>query len=157
MSKKNLSYGILFLFLSSIFLLTNCKDESDPLSPSKDHFEAIGMVIYDASGKQVVKILRGVTADTLKGIAGQKSDHFSVKFINSAEKIIDPPTEDKDHKFAFKVDDETITSIWQHPGEEGGYEFHLDCKKKGNTAVEFFIEHEGHYDFRTGKIPVTVN
>ncbi len=143
-----------FIYVALLFF-NGCNDELDPLSPREDHFEAIGMLVYDASGKQVAKILRGVTADTLKGISGVTSDHFKVKFYNEQEKVIDAPN-DTQLKFNFVVDDKSIATIWQHPGEEGGFEFHIKGVKVGKTHVEFFIEHEGHNDFRTGKMPLQI-
>lgn len=154
MKNKFLLSGFIFLFVS-LFFFNGCKDEHDPLSPHEDHFEAIGMLVYDASGKQVAKILRGVTADTLKGIVGATSDHFTVKFYNEQEKVVDAP-KDPDLKFNFVVEDKSVSTIWQHPGEEGGFEFHIKGIKAGKTHVEFFIEHEGHNDYRTGKMPLQI-
>jgi len=151
---KNIFLFRAILVLFTAFIVFNaCKDDS--LSPNEDHFEAIGMLVYDASGKQVAKILRGVTADTLKGIAGATSESFTVKFYDENEKIVNAPS-DPNSKFAYKVDDVSISTIWQHPGEEGGFEFHIKGIKAGKTNVEFFVEHEGHNDFRTGKIPLVI-
>ncbi|HOI31027.1 MAG TPA: hypothetical protein PLZ15_14875 [Melioribacteraceae bacterium] len=150
---KSIPRSALFVFILTLLLVTSCKE--DPLSAEEDHFEAIGMAIFDASGKMVVQILRGVTADTLKGETNKRSDHFSVKFFDGSEKLIDPP-DSEDSKFKWTIDDPNLFSIYQHPGEEGGYEFHIDGLKSGNTRIEFFIEHEGHNDYRTGKIPVEI-
>lgn len=145
---KSLIYSFMI-----VILLISCKD--DPVTPQEEHFEAIGTAIYDASGSLVVSILRGVTNDTLKIKNGVLSDHFDVKFYDENEKIIDPPT-DEHTKLNYSIDDETISTFWQHPGEEGGYEFHLKGIKQGLTKLELFIEHEGHNDYRSGKIPVKV-
>lgn len=147
---------LLSVLLSIIILHFNgCQKDDNPLAPEEDHFDAIGMLIYDASGKQVAKILRGVTSDTLNAESGKISDHFTVKFYNGEEKIVNPPA--SEHlKFTAKIDDETVAKFWQHPGEEGEFEFHIDGVKKGKTLIEFFIQHEGHNDFRTGKIPLQI-
>ncbi|MBM4170711.1 MAG: hypothetical protein FJ214_02430 [Ignavibacteria bacterium] len=144
---------LLFVFISVSLFLTSCKE--DPLSAEEDHFEAIGIAIFDASGKMVVKILRGVTADTLKGEVNKRSDHFEVKFLDESEKLIDPP-DSGDKKFKWVIDDPALFSIYQDSGEEGGFEFHIDGLKSGKTKIEFFIEHEGHNDYRSGKIPVQI-
>jgi len=47
-------------------------------------------------------------------------------------------------------------SVRQNAGEEGSYKFQFSGKNNGITQVEFFILHEGHPDFRSGKIPVRV-
>jgi hypothetical protein len=135
------------------FIIVSCKDE--PLEPAIDHFEAEGIVFYD-SGIKIGEIFRGVTQDTLFARVGQTSSHIEVKFYDSNKNEIDPP----DHKkqpFAWEIQDTTILGIWQHPGEEGSYEFHLVGKNVGITNIEFFVMHEGHADIRTGKIPVKIN
>lgn len=153
-SSKKYLLGVLITFL--VLQFNGCQKDDNPLTPEENHFEAIGMLIYDASGKQVVKILRGVTTDTLHAESGKISDHFTVKFYNDEEKIVNPPI--SEHlKFNAKIDNETIAKFWQHQGDEGEFEFHIDGKIKGKTLIEFFIEHEGHADFRTGKIPLKVN
>ncbi|KAF0152099.1 MAG: hypothetical protein FD143_1393 [Ignavibacteria bacterium] len=144
---------VFFVLFISILVFNGCKE--DPLSHNEEHFKAIGMLVYDASGKQIAKILRGVTADTLKGTAGLTTEHHTVKFYDESEKIVNAPNNPLS-KFTFKVDDASVSTIWQHPGEEGGFEFHIKGIKTGKTHVEFFIEHEGHNDFRTGKFPLAI-
>ncbi|MEW6652755.1 MAG: hypothetical protein AB1394_04705 [Bacteroidota bacterium] len=151
--KNKFRLSVFLALFTSLIVFTGCKEE--PLSPDEDHFKAIGMLIYDASGKQIAKILRGVTADTLKGTVGSTTEHHTVKFYDENEKIIDAP-DDPHTKFTYKVDDTSIATIWQHPGEEGDFEFHIKGIKAGKTHVEFFIEHEGHNDFRTGKFPLVI-
>lgn len=145
--KKNiLLFTVLTLFLIS------CKD--DPLEPNMDHFEAEGIVFYQ-SGIKVGEIFRGVTQDTLFARVGETSPHFEVKFYNSNKDELDPPNADA-KPFAWEIQDTNFVTVWQHPGEEGGYEFHLVGKQQGLTNIEFFIMHEGHPDFRSGKIAVKV-
>ncbi|MDX1702450.1 MAG: hypothetical protein R3250_17610, partial [Melioribacteraceae bacterium] len=71
------------------------------------------------------------------------------------ENIIDPP-EGEEQILAWEFDDPEIAGIWQHEGEEGGFEIHLEGLSEGETHVEFFIMHEGHADYRSGKIPVRI-
>lgn len=143
---------IVLLIISVIFI--SC-DEDDPVSPEEDHFEAIGTVFYE-SGIEIARILRGVTEDTLKVSEGARSGHIEVKFIDEDENIVDPPS-DEDQKLTWEFDDQTIAGVWQHEGEEGEFEFHLDGLEEGDTHVEFFITHGDHSDYRSGKIPVKVD
>ena len=143
---------VLFSFVGVLFY-SGCSDD-DPVAPAEDHFEAIG-VYLSTSGIKVASILRGVTSDTLVAPAGGLSDHLEVQFYNEDEEIIDPPTS-SDHSLAFEIGDTSIAGIFQHEGEEGGYEFHLRGKKAGVTYIELFIMHEDHSDFRSGEIPVRV-
>jgi len=144
-----------YLIITSFFLVTSCSKNEDPLSSQEEHFQAIGMAIMDASCKIIVKILRGETSDTLFVPLGARSDAFFVEFYDRNENLIEPP-KSNDQKLTWKIDNESIVKVHQHEGEEGGYEFHLDGLIEGTTLIEFFIEHDGHNDFRSGKIPAVV-
>lgn len=150
----NIRRIILYLFVITTFtiLFNSCKD--DPLEPDMDHFEAEGLVLYQ-SGIKVAEIFRGVTSDTLQAVVGQTSAHFEVKFYNSNKQELDPPDHTK-QPFGWEIQDTSLVGVWQHPGEEGSYEFHLVGKQVGLTQIEFFIMHEGHADFRSGKFPVKI-
>lgn len=149
----NYSRSLLFFIIIFSFSILGCS-EDDLVTPQEEHFEAIGIVFF-TSGIQIASILRGETSDTLKVALGQDSDHIDVKFYNEDEVIVDPPS-DTEKTFAWEIDDESILEIHQHEGEEGGFEFHLEGLVQGVTQVEFFIDHEGHHDFRSGKIPVAI-
>ncbi|MBK8946193.1 MAG: hypothetical protein IPM32_13130 [Ignavibacteriae bacterium] len=142
------------LFFSFLLVFISCKDD-DPITPAEDHFEAIGTIIYDATGAVVVSILRGRTDDTLQINNGELSDHFEVKFYDENENIINPPN-NENIKLSYEIGENTIASWWQHEGEEGGFEFHLNGLKPGTTTLELFIVHEGHNDYRSGLIPLIV-
>jgi hypothetical protein len=145
--------ALLFPFLI-IITFHGCTKDDGPIAPPEEHFEAIGMY-FTTSGIEVVSILRGVTTDTLKAPLGGIGAGIDVQFYDKNENIIDPPT-NPDLTLAWKIDDTTVVSVWQHPGEEGGYEFHLRGLKEGTTHIEFMILHDNHADYTSGKIPVIV-
>jgi hypothetical protein len=144
----------LYILLIGLFLYAGCSKDDDPVSSQDEHFEAIG-VYLSSSGIKVGAILRGETSDTLYAPLGGLSDHIDVQFYDKNENIIDPPS-DEDHSLAWAIDDTSMVEVWQHPGEEGGYEFHFRGKKAGTTFIEFFVYHGDHSDFRSGKFPVKV-
>ncbi|MBI1932850.1 MAG: hypothetical protein HYS24_09975 [Ignavibacteriales bacterium] len=150
--KTNILYRV-FLFILLLISVYSCTD--DPISNQEDHFEAIGTIIYDATGAEVVSILRGITNDTLKVISGKLSDHYTVKFYIDNENIVDSP-QNEHTRLNYEIGDSNLVTWWQHPGEEGGFEFHLNGKKKGITTVQLFIVHEDHNDYRSGEIPLLV-
>lgn len=135
-----------------LFLLVSCSD--DPVTPQEDHFEAEGIVFLQ-SGIKIAEIFRGVTTDTLFAPEGSLSAGIDVKFYNSNKELINPP-DPAEQSFGWQIDNPALVEVWQHPGEEGGYEFHLRGLGEGITQIEFFIIHEGHTDFRSGKITVAV-
>lgn len=145
------STGISILLIILLFSF-GCSD--DPVSTQEEHFEAEG-VVFLQSGIKIAEIFRGVTSDTLFAPVDSMSAGIDVKFYNSNQEIIEPP-DDPDLTFAWEIDNALILDVWQHPGEEGGFEFHLEGLSADTTFIEFFILHEGHADFRSGKIPVVV-
>ena len=149
--KKQFILYVLLMF-SAVFFVS-CDDE-DPVSSEVDHYESIGMVFYD-SGIEIARILRGETTDTLTTTEGGMSSHIEVKFLNENEEIIDSP-DNEDKTLAWEFEDATIADIWQHDGEEGAFDFHLEGLKEGETSIEFFVMHEGHSDYRSGEIPVKI-
>ncbi|MCF8412437.1 MAG: hypothetical protein K9G44_03405 [Melioribacteraceae bacterium] len=142
---------ILFVLISTIF--SGCED--DPVEPQSEHYEAIG-VYLSQSGIKVASILRGETTDTLFVAAGARTDGINVQFYDENEELIEPPTE-SGTSFAWEIENPTLVSVWQHEGEEGGFEFHLDGIQEGITSIELFIMHNDHPDFRSGEIPVKVS
>lgn len=143
---------ILSLIASGIFL-QSC-DESDPVSDQMDHFEAVGLRIY-SSGALVLEYYKGTVNDTLFAPVGGIGDHMEVKFLKDGKAEVDPPS-DSDKSFAFEIENTSMLEIYQHPGEEGGYEFHLKGLQQGDTRMKFKILHNGHPDFTTDWIPVHI-
>ncbi len=155
MSKLILSrrISLIYLVLATLLIISACSDD-DPLTAEEDHFEAIGMY-FSTSGIEIARILRGETTDTLEAPVGGLSDHTEIMFFNEDEELVDPPS-DEEKSLSWEIEDESIVEVYQHEGEEGGYEFHLRGLKEGVTAIEFFVLHEGHNDYRSGQIPVKV-
>ena len=139
-------------FISVFFF--SCKEEDSPLPPQEDHFKAEGIVFME-SGIIIADIFRGVTNDTLFAPKGGMTTGIDVKFYDGNKNVINPPDKSK-QKLSWEFVNNTLASVWQHPGDEGGYEFHLKGLAVGTTQMEFFVMHEGHADFRSGKITVVV-
>jgi len=147
------SFFAVILFAALAIGISSCS-EDDVVTPPADHFAAEG-VRLKTSGITMAEIFQGATNDTLQANVDSLSDAFDVYFLDKNKAQLDPPA-DTDKKFKAVIDDNTIVEFWQHEGEEGGYEFHLRGLKPGATFIEFFIEHAGHNDYRSGKMPVKV-
>lgn len=150
--RNNILLKVLFMLLLSFKIISCSKDE--PLSPSEDHFEAEGMIFFE-SGIKIAEIFRGVTQDTFFVPLGNMTAHIEVKFLSPERNLLDPPNPKK-KPLSWTISDTSIVSVYQHADDQGSYEFHLQGKKVGVTDIEFFVLHEGHPDFRSGKIPVKV-
>ena len=143
---------LLFSLLTIITLTTGCED--DPISPQEEHLSAIGMVFY-SSGIEVARMVRGVTTDTLFVPFGGLTEHFDIKFLDENENEFDPPSTEI-QTLSWEFENSAIADIWQHEGEEGSFDFHLSGLQTGVTNIEFFVMHNDHNDYRSGKIPVKV-
>lgn len=149
----NRIWPVLLLLVISMFVFTACDDEDDPLI-STTHYEPYGVRFY-SSGILMAEIFKGVTNDTLEVHEGETGDHLKMVFLDEDKAEMDPPT-DEDKFFAYEIADPSIVSVWQHPGEEGSFEFHLVGNEHGETTIEVFVMHNDHPDYRSGKIPVVV-
>jgi hypothetical protein len=154
---------ILVLIISAltIFSLTSCDEESSPLQPQEEHFEAVGLVVTQ-SGIRIVDYFApdynpNVTAinDTIR-ISQGLNPHMEVKFYDINKNVIDPPT-DADKSFGAWFENPAVTELWWHSGEEGSYEFHMKGLQEGETRLKFQVLHAGHADFETLPIVVQVD
>ena len=145
------------LFVFIIFLLNSCSEEHSH-GPG-EHFEAEGALFLDGSRAPYLQIFRGQVdpafKTTFKAPLNNLSDAFIVKFLDADKKEKNPPT-DPSVRLTWKIANTDIVEVYQHEGEEGGYEFHLRGKKTGTTTIEFYLTHGDHSDYRTGTIPVEV-
>lgn len=155
-------YSALAIIIIISIFFTGCKEDSNPTTPQTPHFEAEGLVIQDVTKKiffavyqgQILKEFNGIRLqDTLVAPLNALSDHYDVKFLNDKKEIISAPT-DKDHTFGFSIDDKSVLDIYQHT--VGEFAFHLKGLKIGKTNIVLMINHLGHADFKTPKIPVKV-
>ena len=153
------SIFILTAILSTI-LLYGCSEDSDPIAPQEEHFEPVGMVIYD-SGITILDYYApdyatGTTEiqDTIKINVGL-SPHYTLKFYDDTKTLIDPPS-DPDISFGAVFSNAAIAELKWDAGEEGSFAFHINGLAAGLTKAEFQILHAGHADFRTLLVPVLV-
>lgn len=135
------------------FTIISCSH--DHLADHDDHFEAEGMVFYDGTTKKV-EIFRGVTRDTFFVPLNGVTPLIEAKFLSAEKKELDPP-DYKKKPLSWSISDTSIVAVSQNENEKGSYKFFLRGKKAGTTSIEFFILHEGHPDYRSGKIPVRVH
>ncbi|NUN10958.1 MAG: hypothetical protein HUU54_17415 [Ignavibacteriaceae bacterium] len=158
---RKLSYSLLlFIFATISIFLTGCKDESDPVTPPSEHFEPEGWIVRDATLKPILVVWQGViqtswegnqVIDTLFAPLNALSEHYSVKFLDVNKKILNPPS-GADHEFGFAIGDTSIFSIVQDSPTD--WAFHLKGKRTGNSTLELQVQHLGHVDVKTPKIPV---
>jgi hypothetical protein len=144
----------ILLFSLMLFLFSSACSEDDPITPQSAHDEAIGMALFRGDSL-VASILRGVPSDTLRAVAGVKSEDYDIRFYDEDEHLFEAHDDDK--TFSWEIADPAIVEVVQDSGKAGEFEFRLRGLAPGTTTIEFFIMHAGHSDFRTGKWPVRVD
>ncbi|MBR9976256.1 MAG: hypothetical protein KFF77_11790 [Bacteroidetes bacterium] len=140
-------------FLAFILLFTAACSEDDPVTPQYEHDDAIGMALL-RNDVVVASILRGEPSDTLSVGVGMTTEDYDVRFYDDDENLFEAHDDDK--IFSWEIADPSIVEVVQNADKTGKFEFRLEGRTAGTTTIEFFIMHEGHADFRTGKWPVRV-
>lgn len=149
-------HHFIYVFVIGILFIVNGCKEDNPVNPPEDHIDAEGLRLYQ-SGVKVLEYWQGtLTAglDTLYAPLNNLSENFNVKFLDNKKSEFKP--DDDHYKFGAVVSDTTVVTFYQHPGEEGSFEFHLYGKKEKITTIKLQLLHGGHADFSTKFIPVVV-
>lgn len=158
--RKALLLPIIMLF--SLLLLNGCSEETNPINPPSEHFEPEGWLIRDAALQPVLVVFQGQilknwkgnpVPDTLFAPLNALSEHFSVKFLDANQNIMNPPS-DASHSFTMKIADTSVAGYKKDTPTD--YAFHLIGKKIGKTDVELQVQHSGHVDVKTPLIPLVV-
>ena len=157
-------FYVVFSFITLFAILfVGCKEDDHIHDPHHDHFEPEGWVIRDDTQKPLLVVFQGVIlnnfkgailSDTLYAAVDSLSPHYSVKFLDGNQNIINPPSSDE-HSLGYVITDTNILEIHMHSPKE--WEFHLKGKKTGKTMLELQVRHGSHADVKTPKIPVVVN
>jgi len=160
MLNKNLIFSLAFILP---LLISGCGD--DKLSNQEEHYDAVGIVIYQSGIKVLDYYGPDYQAgdslaylDTLHASLGL-NPHWNAKFYNDDGEEIDPPLtpdEGGEQTFAATFTPE-IAELWWHEGEDGHFEFHVRGLETGKGTVIFNVMHIGHADFTTLPIPVIID
>ena len=141
-----------------LIISTSCSD--DTIIQQEEHFEAVGMIIYDGSEKVLdyfgpdYSLEDEFAGDTIF-ISTSKSSLLTSKFYDEDKNEMDAPN-DEHTTLAADIGNNSIVEIEWNDGEEGGFNFYLTGKLEGETWIRFKIQHEGHDDFKTLKNHIVV-
>lgn len=145
------------LFISALIMIvfTSCKEETNPTEDQHEHFEAVGIVLYQ-NGQIVFRVNEGIidksVSDSLRIPLGIATD-FTIKFIlEDGDKVNLPDEEDKE--LSWSIGDASMLGIIKYSDDRTKLTF--TGLKVGKLEIEIHILHNGHIDFRTPKIPVIV-
>jgi hypothetical protein len=135
-----------------VFILSSCGSDN-PVEPSEEHFEAIGLFII-ASGDTIVKYQGGTVTGNIEVAQGEDTALLSVKFIEEDGDVGLPPN--SDWSLAWEVADTAVADVHTHQNEIQNYQFHIEGKAAGETDIKIIVNHFDHKDFESREIPVSV-
>lgn len=147
-------YSALVLLLSLIAIGANsCSD--NPATPTQEHVEVFGVVIYN-SGAEIVRYEKGVVTGEFDVAEGDDTPLLNVRFLDEQGNII--PTDkvaDKAFSLRWTVANTAIADVEQH-ADDGKWNFHIAGKKEGSTSIKIQLFHNDHADFTSKEIPIHV-
>ncbi len=140
------------LLMLTMVILPSCENPAE--KETDEHAEGVGIALV-ASGQTLVSYENDdPLVGSLSVALGARTDHINFYLIDEDGDRFIP--DEEHHSLQFGFGDETIAGVYQHEGEEGGFEFHLDGLKAGQTTLTFTVYHEDHADFVSRPISVSV-
>jgi len=146
-------FKILCILIFNIYII-QCSENSSPVDDEGDHARGIGILITKSGSEAVRYEYEDPVTGQLSGKVGQISPAYEFMLIDDDGDAYTPDTEH--HELRWEISDTTIAKLWQHEGEEGGYEFHVDGISAGITSIVFEVYHEGHADFVSKPVPIMI-
>ena len=146
---------VLFLLLATIFAGA-CSDNPVPVT-NDDHFEAKGLVLV-RQGIDSIFVENAQVRGALQVRKNDSTGYFDVFFLREDTGARDLPTSDE-YSLGWTIGDSTVVAVEAPPSDGHGhahYEFRLRGLKADTTSISIRLLHNGHPDFASPPIPVTV-
>jgi len=150
----------LLAILSLTIFFTSCDDE-DSVSPSEEHFEAVGYILLDENDDIVFRLFEGQVDNSIsESIVVNLADgvsEYHIHFLDEDGNDIGNPKGEHDHEeetdeehedevttLSVEVQDEEIATVEAHE-----WEVEITPVEVGNTQMRIQILHSGHADFNS--------
>ncbi|MBO6793797.1 MAG: hypothetical protein JJ895_07800 [Balneolaceae bacterium] len=152
MNNKTL-FNNLFLYSVLGIFITVAACSNSVTGGEDEHSEPEGFRLK-LSGQTIVEQLPdealtgGITVE-----AGEETALISIFFINHDGEEFQPDGEEETLGYEFAASG--IAESEQH-SEDGKWSFHVHGETEGNTTLQLMIMHDGHSDFESLPIPITV-
>lgn len=159
----------LLAILSLTIFFTSCDDE-DSVSPSEEHFEAVGYILLDENDDIVFRLFEGQIDNSIsESVAVNLADgmgEYHVHFLDEDGNDIGTPEGEHEHEeeeeeheehgdeettLSVEVQDEGIATVEAHE-----WELEITPVAVGTTQMKIQIMHEGHADFTSPFVPLEV-
>ena len=140
------------LILIALFTLTliGC---SNPAGNEEAHQEPFGAVLM-MNGQEIARYNQNGVTGQIDVNAGQETTLITIYFLAEDGDRFQP--EEPEFSLGWRDIDTSIANVEQHT-EDGKWSFHIHGEAQGSTSIVFQLMHEGHSDFDTQAIPVSVN
>lgn len=140
-----------FFILLLVLIIMGCDNPTQATT-----VDVIGIVITQGDATRVNYAGDETVTGELDVAEGQLSSEFEIQFID-ADQAVFAPSADNYH-LEWDIADETICEFYQHDGEAGGFEFHLDAREKehGHTTIVFRLLEGTNTVFTSKSIPIHV-
>ena len=162
MLKINLKqlFGLIFVGLIAV----SCDDDSNPMAP-EEHLDAEGFAL-EIDGTEVYRQLEGdITGDL--SVAANGTLELSIHFLDhDGNEIEHEEEEGEEDELSFSITDSSIIAVVAEEHEEGDGDnhdeehhelgFELTGLSVGTTTFTLSLMHDGHADYTSLPINVTV-
>lgn len=154
---NDLSAKTLLIALGAVlFTAISCSNPASSDDDDHDHHEEPVGAVLTMNGQEVASY-EGETGEVTGGIevnAGEETTLITLWFVADDGDQYQP--DEPEYSLNWKDIDTAIADVEQHD-EDGKWSFHIHGEAAGTTSVVFQLFHDGHSDFDTAAIPVTVN
>ncbi len=142
--------AILFVFviMSGLAACSNPAEDDD----HDDHAEEIEGVALVLGGDEVVEVLEAEVTGSLSVDEGETTDDITVEFLDHDGEEVHAEDLDEEFSLGVEVQGSEIVTV----ANTGQWTFTLRGDEAGDTAIRVLLLHDGHADFTTPDIPVTV-
>ena len=137
---------IVFLIMTGLVACDNpAEDDHD------EHADAEGLVLV-IGGEEVVRVEEAEVSGSLTVEAGETTSDITVEFLDHDGHEVHAEDLDEEFSLGVEIQGSEIVTV-AYPST---WTFTLHGDEAGDTAIRVQLLHEGHSDFTTPDIPVTV-
>lgn len=158
--KRYNEFSIKTLILTITALLFTAVSCTNPVGSDEhddhdhnEHEEPVG-VILNMNGVEIARYDANGISGAIEVNSGEETTLITAWFMAEDGDLFQPG--EPEYSLSWKDVDTSIATVEQHD-EDGKWSFHVRGEAQGSTSVVVQLFHEGHSDFDTQPIPITVN
>ncbi|MCC6476899.1 hypothetical protein IT157_07555 [bacterium] len=154
----------LFALAFAVAFLNGCSDDEDnPAGDDSEHAEAFGCLLI-MGGDTLVRVDSSSVSGALSVTTGDTLGYIEVWFLDEDGDVFRPehdhagPLDEDEHELEIRISDQAIatTELGHEISESLEWAFEIAGVSSGSTTLRVVILHEGHDDYTSALIPLTV-